>query len=59
MTRNEIRAAEKFKENYFIYRVVNTNTNPWISYKFADPIKLSINGEIEIEPCNYEISFFD
>ena len=59
MTRNEIRAAKKFKENYFIYRVVNTNTNPWISYKFADPIKLSINGEIEIEPCNYEISFFD
>ena len=56
---NEIKAAKKYKKNYFIYRVVNSLTNPKIPYRIPDPLKRRKEGQIKIEPHTYEISFFN
>ncbi len=57
ISENEIEAARKFKEKYFIYHVVNSPKNPRIDGFIQNPINKISRKEIIIEPLNHKIRF--
>ena len=59
ITSNEINAAKKYKDKYFIYRVVNAKVNPKISIKIKNPWDFHKKGTLDIAPIKYKLTFQD
>ena len=55
----QINAAKKYKDKYFIYRVVNAKVNPKISIKIKNPWDFHKKGTLDIAPINYKLTFQD
>lgn len=52
ITKNELKIAKKYGENYWLYMVLNVNRKPTLS-KYQNPRKLIDSGDISIEPSAY------
>ena len=57
ISRNEVEASEKFKDQYFIYHVVDVLKNPKIMKSIQNPSKKIEKGEILIDPFMYQLRF--
>ena len=57
ISENEIRAAEDYGSQYFIYHVVNALKNPTIDIFIKDPSGCIARNEILKEPISYNIKF--
>ena len=57
ISRNEVEASEKLKDQYFIYHVVDVLKNPKIMKSIQNPSKKIEKGEILIDPFMYQLRF--
>ena len=57
ISRNEVEASEKFKDQYFIYHVVDVLKNPKIMKSIQNPFKKIEKGEILMDPFMYQLRF--
>ena len=57
ISRNEVEASEKLKDQYFIYHVVDVLKNPKIMKSIQNPFKKIEKGEILIDPFMYQLRF--
>ena len=57
ISRNEVEASEKFKDQYFIYHVVDVLKNPKIMKSIQNPFKKIEKGEIIMDPFMYQLRF--
>ena len=56
ISRNELEASEKFKDQYFIYHVVDVLKNPKIMKSIQNLLKIE-KGEILKDPIMYQLRF--
>ena len=56
MTKNEIETAERFGGEYYIYKVNNMMSKPFIT-KINDPYKLLNDGDLKSEATQYSVTF--
>ena len=57
ISRNELEASEKFKDQYFIYHVVDVLKNPKIMKSIQNPFMKIEKGEILKDPIMYQLRF--
>ncbi len=57
ITDNEWRAAENYKDKYFVYLVHNALINPRITAKIQNPFKYVKQNIITLDPLVYKVSF--
>ena len=57
ISRNEVEASEKLKDQYFIYHVGDVLKNPKIMKSIQNPSKKIEKGEILIDPFMYQLRF--
>ena len=54
---NEVEAANKYGDSYYIYHVTNTLNDPKIANIFQNPIQLSEQEKASIRPFMYKFNF--
>lgn len=59
ITSNEINAAKRHRDKYFIYRVVNALMDPRISKKIQDPWGCYKNSDLDIVASTYKMTLHD
>lgn len=57
ISRNELDAAKRLGENYYIYHVTNALRSPKITNVICDPCKFSKEGHVTVEPMMYKFIF--
>ncbi|MDA9659754.1 DUF3883 domain-containing protein [Pseudomonadota bacterium] len=56
---NEFNAAKRYRDKYFIYRVVNAKVDPRISKKIRDPWEHYQNNVLDIVVLTYKMTLHD
>lgn len=59
ITSNEINAAQRHRDKYVIYRVVNALVDPRISKKIQDPWGCYENNDLDIVELTYKLTLHD
>ena len=57
ISKNELQAAEKYGDKYYIYQVTNALTNPKISTVINNLMDYQKDNKIRIEPLVYKVSY--
>ena len=59
ITSNEFNAAKRYRDKYFIYRVVNAKVDPRISKKIRDPWEHYQNNALDFVVLTYKMTLHD